>query len=166
MQAKSIPTFTDEQQERFWSRVEVQQPAGCWEWRGTIGSRGYGQFTVNYKIYKPHRVAYALLIGDVPADMALDHLCFNKSCVNPDHIRVTTIPENSVRHHGPSGRNARKTHCGNGHEFTPENTYYFPNGDRSCRTCRVAWKLIQNERDKDRRRLNKRAVNARKEQVA
>jgi hypothetical protein len=28
------------------------------------------------------------------------------------------------------------THCVNGHEFTPENTYFRPNGWRVCQTCR------------------------------
>lgn len=29
------------------------------------------------------------------------------------------------------------THCVNGHEFTPENTYLSPNGRRGCKTCRA-----------------------------
>lgn len=29
----------------------------------------------------------------------------------------------------------RQSHCVNGHEFTPENTYVAPDGDRECRTC-------------------------------
>jgi hypothetical protein len=35
-------------------------------------------------------------------------------------------------------RHAAKTHCKNGHEFTPENTYIRPdNGGRQCRACNV-----------------------------
>ena len=33
-------------------------------------------------------------------------------------------------------RNADPTLCVRGHEFTPENTYTYPDGRRSCRTCR------------------------------
>ncbi|MFF2621315.1 hypothetical protein [Oerskovia jenensis] len=36
---------------------------------------------------------------------------------------------------------AAKTHCPNGHQYTPENTYTFPSdgaGRRRCRACRVA----------------------------
>lgn len=33
---------------------------------------------------------------------------------------------------------ARSTHCRRGHEMTPENTYVFPNGQRTCRTCKTA----------------------------
>ena len=30
---------------------------------------------------------------------------------------------------------ASKTHCKHGHPFSPENTYYTPDGHRRCRTC-------------------------------
>lgn len=35
----------------------------------------------------------------------------------------------------PSVAAAVKTHCRNGHEYTPENTYIRPSGRRKCRTC-------------------------------
>ena len=41
--------------------------------------------------------------------------------------------------HG-TDHNARKTHCKQGHEFTPDNTYRKPEGGRSCRACRQAWR--------------------------
>jgi hypothetical protein len=31
--------------------------------------------------------------------------------------------------------NAAKTHCPQGHEYTPENTYLQPKGSRACRVC-------------------------------
>lgn len=34
----------------------------------------------------------------------------------------------------------RKTHCQNNHEFTPENTYLRPNGERQCKECARARK--------------------------
>lgn len=35
---------------------------------------------------------------------------------------------------------ASKTHCKNGHAFTPENTYYYPDRvHRACRVCRANW---------------------------
>jgi hypothetical protein len=35
----------------------------------------------------------------------------------------------------PKVARARKTHCPQGHEYTPENTYIKPNGGQRCRTC-------------------------------
>jgi hypothetical protein len=34
---------------------------------------------------------------------------------------------------------AKQTHCGQGHEFTAENTTIKVNGTRECRACRKVW---------------------------
>jgi hypothetical protein len=49
-------------------------------------------------------------------------------------MEAVTHRENSRRSLNPAGMNARKTHCRNGHEFTPENTRRWGN-QRNCRTC-------------------------------
>lgn len=155
MRAKSIPHLTPKQQDRFWARVEVHHPAGCWEWIGPRGTRGYGQLFLNDKCFTAHRVAYALLIEDAPGDMTIDHLCRNKRCVNPDHLRVVTSVENVLAGLAPTAQNARKTHCINGHEFTPDNVYQRPNRptERGCRACRRTL-----ERDRKRLRRAERMV--------
>lgn len=50
----------------------------------------------------------------------------------------------------PAGR-PPLTHCGQGHEFTPQNTYTSPKGARRCRAC----KTIQTRADNARRRKPK-----------
>jgi hypothetical protein len=35
------------------------------------------------------------------------------------------------------GQSASQTHCKNGHEFTPENTYHY-RGLRHCRACNLS----------------------------
>lgn len=81
-----------------------------------------------------HRAAYEVAHGPIPADMTVDHLCFNPSCVNPDHMRLLSLSDNAKNQ-----RSATKTHCKNGHEYTPENTYIRPirerSGKRDCRAC-------------------------------
>ncbi len=42
----------------------------------------------------------------------------------------------------------KKTHCKNGHEFTPENTYRRSNGVRVCQTCRNQWNAISRKNKK------------------
>lgn len=49
------------------------------------------------------------------------------------------MAENIRRGTSPSSKNRIKTHCDKGHEYTPENTYSPPNGQRACRTCRRGW---------------------------
>ena len=89
--------------ERFWSKVAVGE--GCWEWQGWKDEKGYGMFDVEHrngqgrKGWKvaAHRVAYQLAIGPIADEMTIDHVCRNKSCVNPWHLDVCTRAENMYR---------------------------------------------------------------------
>lgn len=121
--------------DRFHALID-KTDGGCWEWRGRTGSpSGYGYFSVDYKEVRAHRYAYQLLVGPIPDGLTIDHLCRNPSCVNPDHLEPVTMRENTLRGYGPTGQNARKTHCKRGHEFTTENTYIQSDGNRRCRIC-------------------------------
>ena len=118
---------------RFWSKVACR--GGCWEWTASL-RRGYGRFSIGYRTFPAHRVAYEMLVGPIPDGLTLDHLCRNKACVNPDHLEPVTGVENTQR--GPSGEfNLAKTHCPQGHPYDAENTYYQPNGGRRCRVCKT-----------------------------
>lgn len=121
---------------RFWAKVDRRGADECWLWNGPRNSEGYGTFYVDGRVPGAHRYAYEQTIGPIPPGLQLDHLCRNTSCVNPSHLEPVTGRENILRGQGVAARNARKTHCKRGHEFTPENTYIFPNGRwRQCRTC-------------------------------
>lgn len=123
---------------RFLSKIAIQ-PDGCWAWLGHL-ERGYGRFFVNRRQVRPHRFAYIYFTDEpVPEGYELDHLCRNRSCVNPYHLQVLRHVDNL--HRGIGGqlaaeRQLRKTHCPKGHPYDERNTYIPPNGQRVCRTCR------------------------------
>src|SRR3954470_1919484 len=121
--------------ERFLSKIDVSD-SGCWEWTGHLRG-GYGIFSYRGKSLSAHRVMYELTRDvTIPKDDEADHLCKNRRCVNPDHIEIVSGKANTLRGMGPTAVNARRTHCVNGHEFTPENTYIRPDdGARDCKTC-------------------------------
>ena len=83
-------------QQRFWSKVD--KSGECWLWTGgrshSHGSPAYGTFDVGGASVKAHRFAYELLVGVIPDGMQLDHLCFNKGCVNPEHLQLVTQKQN------------------------------------------------------------------------
>lgn len=118
---------------RFERKVEFTDD--CWEWLGWLDRYGYGGFWFRDRNDVAHRAAYELLVEPIPAGMEIDHLCRNRSCVNPDHLEVVTHGVNTLRGNSASAVNARRTHCPNGHEYTAENTYTSPQGKRRCRTC-------------------------------
>lgn len=134
---------------RLLTRVaaKVDASTGCWVWKGSRSGKGYGSIRIEGKAKTLHRVVYEVLRGPVPGDLTLDHLCRNRSCVNPDHLEPVTSRENTLRGEGVAARNARKTHCIRGHKFTPENTKIRKdNGGRQCRTCNRAWANEKNAR--------------------
>lgn len=118
---------------RFWPLVE---PNGdCWEWQGSQQD-GYGRFYVHKRgHFMAHRVAYVLLVGPMPDDMPLDHLCRNHACVNPDHVEIVTQRENTLRGATIPADHARRTHCPKGHPYDDTNTLREKNGQRRCREC-------------------------------
>lgn len=137
---RPIPKLTPAQNEMFWNRVEVHHPAGCWEWSWSKNQLGYGVVWFDQIRFLAHRVAYSLLIGPIEHGLVLDHLCQNKSCVNPDHIRVTTHRINVLRNHGASATHFRlrlSGVCPNGHPVTPENTLPENKSGHRCRQCRI-----------------------------
>jgi len=128
---------------RFWSKVACR--GGCWEWTASL-RRGYGRFSIGYRTFPAHRVAYEMLVGPIPDGLTLDHLCRNKVCVNPAHLEPVTGVENTQR--GPSGEfNREKTHCFRGHPFDDENTRWgrTPVGSGWGRWCRACQREYQRE---------------------
>jgi hypothetical protein len=121
---------------RFWSKV-LSQDSGCWLWQAAR-TDGYGIYSINAKAFRAHRIAYESLVGTIPAEMQLDHLCRNRACVNPGHTEPVSQGENIRRGEAgvPSGAQQRaKTHCRKGHPYSEGNTYIRKNGHRTCRTC-------------------------------
>ncbi len=83
---------------RFWSKVN--KAGECWTWTAAKNSDGYGRFCVDYKMEYAHRVAYTLTHGAIGASMDVDHTCYNKSCVNPSHLRPATRKQNTENREG------------------------------------------------------------------
>ena len=126
-------------QRRFWSYVDAS--GDCWEWNGGVGSAGYGVFYIGRengrkRFEGAHRFAWQTLVGPITDGLTIDHLCKNKTCVNPDHMELVTLAENS-RRNWMSRANRSKTHCKHGHPFSEENTRIdTETGHRACWTCR------------------------------
>lgn len=111
----------------------------CILWDGpTITTHGntYGRLP-GKKLVLAHRVAYKKHYGSIPKELVIDHKCRVGLCVNPLHLEAVENVENIMRGNGAPARNARKTHCKRGHEFTRDNTHISPQNRRICITCRT-----------------------------
>jgi hypothetical protein len=133
---------------RFWQKVEIADN-GCWLWTGGCIPSGYAHFWLNGKTIKAYHFSLEYFRGQIiPDGLEPDHLCRNKSCVNPWHLELVTPQINSQR--GGAGDNQlRKTHCPQGHPYDDENTYHRP--DRPQRNCKIC-KREADKRWRDRTR--------------
>lgn len=120
--------------DEFWSRVEKTD--SCWNWAGGH-SLGYGCLSWNGKRDWAHRISYILTFGSIPEGRELDHLCRNRSCVNPGHLEAVTHRENALRGESPLAHKKRQTVCVRGHSLDESNVYRTPSrpNSRVCKIC-------------------------------
>lgn len=123
---------------RLLEKIEHEPNSGCWLWTGNIQPLGYGMFYHEGRMRLAHRVSFELLGGkEIPEGLTLDHLCRERSCVNPDHLEPVELRENILRGYGPSAMAARQTECHNGHPLSGDNLigWQLQRGHRVCRLC-------------------------------
>ncbi len=128
---------------RFMSHVCPEPNSGCWLWTASVDRCGYGRFGFDGSPKAAHRVAYAMFVAEIPEGMTVDHSCWIRSCVNPDHLALATHIANAKKQ-----RSAFKIHCVNGHEFTELTTIQRPGGQRGCRVCMNAAQRAYQKRKK------------------
>jgi hypothetical protein len=127
-------------------RTLIGDDESCWPWLLSAGSHGYGQGYWQGRQELAHVLWWEVYHGSVPnrgrdpEQNTLDHVCHNRECVNPYHLRILVNRENA-RDNGY----ATRTHCPQGHEYTPENTRHIKTvrpgrgPARQCIACQNAY---------------------------
>lgn len=123
----------------WWKSRTVVGDNGCVLWVGAIQSNGYGHFRIDKSFVKAHRFAYETFRGPIPSGLCIDHLCRVRRCVNPNHLEAVTHKVNTLRGDTVTAKNAQKTRCNYGHEYTAENTIVRSDGGRRCRACNISY---------------------------
>ncbi len=115
----------------------------CWSWNGHLDRQGYGHFGMFGINLRAQRAAFWLFVREPKAGLHIDHVCRNKSCVNPNHLREVPASINTLENSDAiTAINAAKTHCQNGHEFVGRNVRIRQNGARVCRICAREYAVI------------------------
>ena len=87
--------YTDPE-EAFLARTEPLVWSDCIIWTGTTNRAGYGRLSVNGRMVGAHRYAWERVNGPIPDGMEVDHKCWERSCVNVDHLRLATRAQNNA----------------------------------------------------------------------
>jgi len=108
--------------------------SGCWLWQGYLEG-GYARARQAGKKVLLHRISFELTKGLIPDGLEIDHLCRNKSCLNPEHLEAVSHKENTLRGISFSAINSRKKSCINGHPLVGDNLIIDGAGHRRCKIC-------------------------------
>lgn len=128
--------------DRFRNWYVVNEETGCWDWQG-FTLRGYGRFWHDGG-QLAHRFAYEHYRGAISDDLVVDHLCRNRSCVNPDHMELVTPAENTRR-----GERATRATCPSGHPYDKVTTNRRTgHQQRRCSTCDREYFRVRYQREK------------------
>lgn len=77
----------------------------CWTWTRSM-SGPYGQTSYNDPNYadrrpiRAHRLSYQVFNGPLVDGLVVDHMCWHKACVNPEHLRQVAQQENGFNRQG------------------------------------------------------------------
>jgi hypothetical protein len=124
----------------------VIQPDGCWLWKGSTITDGYGQMCYRGKPERAHRLMYTLTYGPIPAALVVMHSCDVRHCVNPAHLSLGTQQAN-IRDAVDKGRPhrgtlmSRKTHCAAGHPYAETARWEKGRRDVLKRACKVCQRI-------------------------
>lgn len=159
-----MPRVYPSPEQRIYNKTD--RSGECWIWQATVNRNGYAMMFIEGKMRSVHRWSYEHFIGPIPEGLQLDHLChtndpscsagdacLHRRCVNPHHLQPVTCQENTLRGKSFAAEQARRTHCPQGHPYTPDNLYDVPSsaGVRRCLACRKAYIDIARERRIQRR---------------
>jgi len=152
---KPIP---DRVAKRAHDNVAVDEETGCWVSTYSRQRAGYAVLNIKDAGQKPesflaHRASWTHANGPIPAGMTVDHLCRNRACVNPEHLRLLSNSDNARRQHGrdwPLGQ------CRQGHPDSDRELVVWAGKSRMmCRPCQDEKNRILAERQKAERAARK-----------
>ncbi len=91
-------TTATKKYQKYNEKTVANVETGCLIWQGSKNRKGYGRIKVDGANRLAHRVAWqAANNQEIPEGYTVDHLCFNTSCVNPDHMEIVSPLVNNQR---------------------------------------------------------------------
>ncbi len=114
-QWKPIPALTEEEKQRFYTKIDRSSLDGCHPWTGMLSDSGYPIFCIKRRRYRATRVGWFLAHGIDPGPKLILHSCDYPPCMREDHLHDGTNKQNMREafergRFATGARNGRNTH--------------------------------------------------------
>lgn len=90
--------LTERDEQRLLAKVGLPDEHGCMPWTASTDQHGYGRIAVmrdgRQHTVKSHRAMHELYNGPIPDSHGIDHICGNRACQAPAHLRAATQQQN------------------------------------------------------------------------
>jgi hypothetical protein len=106
----------------FFNKIRIDDSTGCWNWSSATNKDGYGNYCYKSKQISSHIYSMKVFLRYEEGKL-VDHICQNRKCCNPDHLRMVDHRTNAIENSkSPPAINAAKTYCKYNHPYNEKNT--------------------------------------------
>jgi hypothetical protein len=100
MESKTVSVdgkgYGEDDVRKFATRIRIDNETGCWVWNGALGGHRTGTLSLRSEDGRlvhinAKRFAWATVHGPIVRGQLVESTCGNVLCVNPEHLRISTI---------------------------------------------------------------------------
>ena len=81
--------------ERLLKNVQYEPNTGCWIREKSHTEFGHALIKYGDKLIYAHRLSWMIHKGDIPQGLCVLHKCDMPACINPDHLFIGTLKDNT-----------------------------------------------------------------------
>ena len=81
-------------------RMRSRQEGECVVWTGHVNAKGYPRINTGARLELVHRYVWERENGPIPEGAEVDHICFNRACIKPEHLRLADRVSNTRHRSG------------------------------------------------------------------